>query len=201
MNMATDRLEPAHIKQLLLYAPDAEEVKKYEEYRQDPGKLSEPDQFVLQVQFNALHNCTSSCGFPESASLSHHFACCLCSPSDVISTRVPDSPAEPSLQVFSAGKDRGVEGSIRVPLQGFAGAEDKQEAGKDTRGSLLCCYGVRTLLGLGSRSEYMCDKTPNKLLLALGGSLSETSNFFKFMDIGMKQNIRSKKVLVLLIIF
>lgn len=50
MNMATDRLEPAHIKQLLLYAPDAEEVKKYEEYRQDPSKLSEPDQFVLQVQ-------------------------------------------------------------------------------------------------------------------------------------------------------
>lgn len=49
MNMATDRLEAPHIKQLLLYAPDAEEVKKYEEYRQDPSKLSEPDQFVLQV--------------------------------------------------------------------------------------------------------------------------------------------------------
>lgn len=49
MNMSTDRLEPAHIKQLLLYAPDAEEVRKYEEYRQDPSKLSEPDQFVLQV--------------------------------------------------------------------------------------------------------------------------------------------------------
>lgn len=50
MSMATDRLEPAHIKQLLLYAPDAEEMKKYEEYREDPSKLSEPDQFVLQVQ-------------------------------------------------------------------------------------------------------------------------------------------------------
>lgn len=50
MNMTTDRLEPAHIKQLLLYAPDAEEVRKYEEYRQDPSKLSEPDQFVLQVR-------------------------------------------------------------------------------------------------------------------------------------------------------
>uniref|UniRef100_A0A3P8SSE3 Grid2 interacting protein n=1 Tax=Amphiprion percula TaxID=161767 RepID=A0A3P8SSE3_AMPPE len=49
MNMSTDRLEPDHIKQLLLYAPDAEEVKKYEEYRQDPSKLSEPDQFVLQM--------------------------------------------------------------------------------------------------------------------------------------------------------
>lgn len=49
MSMATDRLEPAHIKQLLLYAPDAEEVKKYEDYREDPSKLSEPDQFMLQV--------------------------------------------------------------------------------------------------------------------------------------------------------
>uniref|UniRef100_A0A672IPU2 Glutamate receptor, ionotropic, delta 2 (Grid2) interacting protein, a n=1 Tax=Salarias fasciatus TaxID=181472 RepID=A0A672IPU2_SALFA len=49
MNMVTDRLEPSHIKQLLLYAPDAEEVKKYEEYRDDPSKLGEPDQFVLQM--------------------------------------------------------------------------------------------------------------------------------------------------------
>ncbi|KAM6913621.1 delphilin [Lycodopsis pacificus] len=49
MNMVTDRLEPDHIKQLLLYAPDAEEVKKYECYRQDASKLSEPDQFVLQL--------------------------------------------------------------------------------------------------------------------------------------------------------
>lgn len=60
MNMATDRLEPAHIKQLLLYAPDAEEVKKYEEYRQDPSKLSEPDQFVLQVQQHGLQ-CLKIC--------------------------------------------------------------------------------------------------------------------------------------------
>lgn len=49
MNMVTDRLEPAHLTQLLLYAPDAEEVKKYEAYTADPSKLSEPDQFVLQV--------------------------------------------------------------------------------------------------------------------------------------------------------
>ncbi|XP_062308376.1 delphilin isoform X2 [Osmerus eperlanus] len=49
MTMSTDRLEPAHIKQLLLYAPDAEEVKQYEQYRQEPSKLSEPDQFVLQM--------------------------------------------------------------------------------------------------------------------------------------------------------
>uniref|UniRef100_A0A3Q2R429 Grid2 interacting protein n=1 Tax=Fundulus heteroclitus TaxID=8078 RepID=A0A3Q2R429_FUNHE len=49
MNMAADRLEAAHIKQLLLYAPDADEVKKYEEYREDPSKLSDPDQFMLQM--------------------------------------------------------------------------------------------------------------------------------------------------------
>ena len=49
MTMSTDRLEPAHIQQLLLYAPDAEEVRQYEQYRQEPSKLSEPDQFVLQV--------------------------------------------------------------------------------------------------------------------------------------------------------
>ncbi|XP_077388922.1 delphilin isoform X1 [Festucalex cinctus] len=49
MSMSSDRLEPSHIKQLLLYAPDTEEVKKYHEYREDPGKLSEPDQFVLQL--------------------------------------------------------------------------------------------------------------------------------------------------------
>lgn len=71
----------------------------------------------------------------------------VCHALDVIGARVPDSPAEPSFQVFSAGEDRGVEGSIRVPLQGFAGAEDEQEAGKDTGGSplSLCTGGMRTL--------------------------------------------------------
>lgn len=63
MTMATDRLEPAHIKQLLLYAPDAEEVKKYEDYKEDHSKLSEPDQFMLQVQlvcrFKQVH-CSSA---------------------------------------------------------------------------------------------------------------------------------------------
>ncbi|XP_034563956.1 LOW QUALITY PROTEIN: delphilin [Notolabrus celidotus] len=49
MNMATDRLEPAHIKQLLLYAPDEEEVKQYEQFDDDPAKLSEPDQFIFQM--------------------------------------------------------------------------------------------------------------------------------------------------------
>lgn len=59
MSMATDRLEPAHIKQLLLYIPNAEEVKKYDEYREDPSKLSEPDQFMLQVCSVGLHVCTA----------------------------------------------------------------------------------------------------------------------------------------------
>ncbi|XP_051771207.1 delphilin isoform X4 [Ctenopharyngodon idella] len=49
MTLSTDRLEPAHIKQLLLYAPDDEEVKQFQHYDQDPAKLSEPDQFVLQM--------------------------------------------------------------------------------------------------------------------------------------------------------
>lgn len=89
---------------------------------------------------------------------------CVCPPLDVIGARVPDSPAEPSFQVFSTGKDRGVEGSIRVPLQGFAGAEDEQEAGKDTGGSplCLCTGGMRTLRELGS----MCDND-NKFPLEL----------------------------------
>ncbi|MBN3280026.1 GRD2I protein, partial [Polyodon spathula] len=49
MTMANDRLEPSHIKQLLLYAPDEEEVKQYQQYTQDTSKLSEPDQFVMQM--------------------------------------------------------------------------------------------------------------------------------------------------------
>ncbi|KAF1673137.1 Delphilin, partial [Pygoscelis papua] len=49
MTMETDRLEPSHIKQLLLYAPDGEEVKRFQSYKENPGKLSEPDQFVLQM--------------------------------------------------------------------------------------------------------------------------------------------------------
>ncbi|MEQ2255064.1 Delphilin [Ilyodon furcidens] len=49
MNVTTDRLEPAHIKQLLLYAPNEDEVKQYERFEQDPAKLSEPDQFIFQM--------------------------------------------------------------------------------------------------------------------------------------------------------
>ena len=139
MNMATDRLEQTHIKQLLLYAPDAEEVKKYEEYRQDPSKLSEPDQFVLQVQswqsvdewVGYLRLC--HCTFATFAFIIAHFslccAICFCFPQDVIGTRIQGPSAEPPLQVFSTGEDRGAEGSIRLYLQGLLGAEDQQEAG------------------------------------------------------------------------
>ncbi|XP_051988708.1 delphilin-like [Xyrauchen texanus] len=49
MTMSSEHLEPPHIKQLLLYAPDDDEVRQYEQYRDDPRKLSEPDQFVLQM--------------------------------------------------------------------------------------------------------------------------------------------------------
>uniref|UniRef100_A0A3P9H8Y4 Glutamate receptor, ionotropic, delta 2 (Grid2) interacting protein, b n=1 Tax=Oryzias latipes TaxID=8090 RepID=A0A3P9H8Y4_ORYLA len=49
MNMSTDRLEPAHIKQMLLYAPNEDEVKQYEQFEEDPNKLSEPDQFIFQM--------------------------------------------------------------------------------------------------------------------------------------------------------
>ncbi|XP_062820768.1 delphilin [Anolis carolinensis] len=49
LTMESDRLEPSHIKQLLLYAPDAEEVQRYHSYQGNPSKLSEPDQFVLQM--------------------------------------------------------------------------------------------------------------------------------------------------------
>uniref|UniRef100_A0A8C5UGG4 Grid2 interacting protein n=1 Tax=Malurus cyaneus samueli TaxID=2593467 RepID=A0A8C5UGG4_9PASS len=42
MTMETDRLEPSHIKQLLLYAPDGEEVQRFQSYKENPGKLSEP---------------------------------------------------------------------------------------------------------------------------------------------------------------
>ncbi|TNN31461.1 Delphilin [Liparis tanakae] len=49
MDLTTERLEPAHIKQLLLYAPDEDEVQQYERFEQDPAKLSEPDRFIFQM--------------------------------------------------------------------------------------------------------------------------------------------------------
>lgn len=56
MKMTTERLEPAHIKQLLLYAPNEDEVKQYEQFEQDPAKLSEPDQFIFQVNAEEHRN-------------------------------------------------------------------------------------------------------------------------------------------------
>uniref|UniRef100_A0A671MQK7 Glutamate receptor, ionotropic, delta 2 (Grid2) interacting protein, a n=1 Tax=Sinocyclocheilus anshuiensis TaxID=1608454 RepID=A0A671MQK7_9TELE len=49
MTMLSERLDSSHIKQLLLYAPDDDEVRQYQQYRDNPSKLSEPDQFVLQM--------------------------------------------------------------------------------------------------------------------------------------------------------
>ncbi|KAG8145434.1 hypothetical protein E2320_011965, partial [Naja naja] len=49
LSMESNRLEATHIKQLLLFAPDAEEVQRFHSYQGDPSKLSEPDQFVLQM--------------------------------------------------------------------------------------------------------------------------------------------------------
>lgn len=82
---------------------------------------------IVTVTSACVHKCINSYSFP----------CCVWSPSDVISARVQDAPAEPPLQVFSTGEDRGAEGSVRLYLQGLRGAEDQQETSKDTRGSRL----------------------------------------------------------------
>lgn len=42
--------------------------------------------------------------------------------------------------MFSAGENGRVEGSVRLPLQGFTRVEDKQETGKNTRGNLILNY-------------------------------------------------------------
>uniref|UniRef100_A0A4W3H5F0 Grid2 interacting protein n=1 Tax=Callorhinchus milii TaxID=7868 RepID=A0A4W3H5F0_CALMI len=49
LTMQSERLEPSHIKQLLLYAPDEDEVKRFKRFLADPSKLSEPDRFALQM--------------------------------------------------------------------------------------------------------------------------------------------------------
>ncbi|XP_039082090.1 delphilin isoform X2 [Hyaena hyaena] len=49
MSMEPRRLEPAHLAQLLLFAPDADEEQRYQAFREAPGRLSEPDQFILQM--------------------------------------------------------------------------------------------------------------------------------------------------------
>ncbi|XP_068100398.1 delphilin isoform X2 [Hyperolius riggenbachi] len=49
MTMENERLEPSHIKQLLLFAPDEEEKKLFQAYTGSLSKLSEPDQFALQM--------------------------------------------------------------------------------------------------------------------------------------------------------
>ncbi|XP_063790792.1 delphilin isoform X2 [Pseudophryne corroboree] len=49
MTMENERLEPSHIKQLLLFAPSEEERKHFQAYAGSPSKLSEPDQFALKM--------------------------------------------------------------------------------------------------------------------------------------------------------
>uniref|UniRef100_A0A8C5QT10 Grid2 interacting protein n=1 Tax=Leptobrachium leishanense TaxID=445787 RepID=A0A8C5QT10_9ANUR len=49
MTMENERLEPSHIKQLLLFAPGEEERKRFQEYGGSPSKLSAPDQFALHM--------------------------------------------------------------------------------------------------------------------------------------------------------
>nr|XP_033818614.1 delphilin isoform X2 [Geotrypetes seraphini] len=49
LSMENDRLEPSHIKQLLLYTPDEDETRRYCQYQQSPSKLTEPDRFMLQM--------------------------------------------------------------------------------------------------------------------------------------------------------
>lgn len=93
MTMLTNRLEPAHIKQLLLYAPDDDEVKRYEQYTDDPSKLSEPDQFVLQVimqiiksktlDFDALWGSCYRCFSSLSSDKGMHMCCVHLSPDAV----------------------------------------------------------------------------------------------------------------------
>lgn len=65
MSMEPGRLEPAHLAQLLLFAPDAEEELRYQAFREAPGRLSEPDQFVLQVR-GPLHPGFAKSGPPHS---------------------------------------------------------------------------------------------------------------------------------------
>lgn len=89
-----------------------------------------------QSEFLFTHNwlhgldTLSVCPCPSAVFADHSFViCCVCSQSDAISTRVQDPLAEPPLQVFSAREGRRVERILRVPVQSFIGAEDKQEAG------------------------------------------------------------------------
>lgn len=127
MNMATERLEPAHIKQLLLYAPDDDEVERYERFEQDPAKLSEPDRFIFQVRLLARGPAASPGAAPPSNP-------CFPAPADADGARVQNPPAEPPLQDHPAGEDGGDEGRVRLHLQGLRGAEGQQEAGQDPGG-------------------------------------------------------------------
>lgn len=78
MKMTTDRLEPAHIKQLLLYAPNDDEVKQYEQFEQDPAKLSEPDQFIFQVNTKEKREKAQRWCDVKMIGVLHRFRCWRC---------------------------------------------------------------------------------------------------------------------------
>lgn len=48
--------------------------------------------------------------------------------------------------MLPAGENGRAEGSVRLPLRGFTGAEDQQETGKDTRSNLPLNDGDKVLL-------------------------------------------------------
>lgn len=122
MDLSTDRLEPAHIKQLLLYAPDEDEVQQYQRFQQDPAKLSEPDRFIFQVRHRDKPGQRGP-GRSREVRTDHP-----CVP-DADGAGVQDPPTQPPLQDHAAGEDGGDEGGLRLHLQGFSGAEEQQEAG------------------------------------------------------------------------
>lgn len=117
MSMEPRRLEPAHLAQLLLFAPDADEEQRYQAYREAPGRLSEPDQFVLQV-LRPGHPPGARGGRPEaSASSIAALSFCACVPLP----SWPHAHTSPSLTPLTASSHSGSRGDgMRVLPRGRA---------------------------------------------------------------------------------
>lgn len=91
LRMTSERLDTSHIKQLLLYAPDTDEVYRFEEFRQDPSKLSEPDRFVLQMlsvpEYKTRLQCLLfKCSLPEKTEELRSAYDCICKASMELKT-------------------------------------------------------------------------------------------------------------------
>ncbi|KAK7940329.1 hypothetical protein WMY93_003655 [Mugilogobius chulae] len=68
LKMASDRLETSHIKQLLLYAPDADEVRKYEGYSRTPANsVSQTSLFFRCYQCQSTKHVCSVCSSRHTA--------------------------------------------------------------------------------------------------------------------------------------